>query len=41
MNDAPRVELGDEEGKQWPEQRIMELKEVAGPDILRVCSQEG
>jgi hypothetical protein len=41
MNDAPRAELGDEEGEERTEEHVMDLQEVAGPDAAGVILEEG
>ena len=40
IDNTARAEFGDEESKERPKERIMELKEVAGPDLLRVSSEK-
>ncbi len=40
MHDAPRAKLSDEEREQGAEQGIMELEEIAGPDLPSVILKE-
>ena len=41
MDDAPRAEFGDDEGKERPEEDVMSLEEIVGPDIFRMIAKEG
>ena len=41
MQGAPRAKFGDEGGEKRAKKRSMELKKIAGPDILRVGPEEG
>src|SRR5262249_3604669 len=41
VHDAPRAEFADEGGEERPEERIMGLEEIAGPDVLGVIAEEG
>jgi hypothetical protein len=41
VHDAPRAELGDEEGEDRPEEHVMGPDEIAGPDVLGMIPEEG
>src|SRR5437763_5136560 len=41
MHDAPRAEVGEDEGEQRPEEQIVNMHEVAGPAVLGMVPQEG
>ncbi len=41
VDDAPRAEFRDEERKQRLEEQIMDLEEVASPNILGMVPKEG
>ncbi len=41
MDDAARAEFGDDERKERPEEQVMDLEEVAGPDVAGMVAQEG
>ena len=41
MDDAPRAQVSDDIGEQRSEEQIMELEEVARPNVLGVVPEEG
>jgi hypothetical protein len=41
MDDFPRFQFDDEEGKERTEQEISDLQEITGPHISSVIMQEG
>jgi len=41
VDDAPRAQFGDKKGEQRPEEQVMDLEEVAGPNIFGVIPDEG
>jgi hypothetical protein len=41
MHDALRAQLDDEEREERLEEQVMDLEEVAGPDLLGMVPEEG
>ena len=41
VDNFPRFQFGDEEGKERTEQEISDLQEITGPNISSVIMQEG
>ena len=40
MDDFPRLQFDDEEGKKRTEEQVCNLKEIAGPDLARMIAQK-
>jgi hypothetical protein len=40
MDHPSRLEFDDEEGKEWPKEKVSHLQEVTGPDVRRVIAQK-
>ena len=41
MDDSPRVQIDDEEGKQRTKEKVGDLQEITRPDVFGMRVQEG
>jgi hypothetical protein len=40
MNHPPRLQFDEEESKEWTEEEIRDLEEIAGPHLCGMIAQE-